>query len=78
MARIPPRVRKTIQAAADLQGTKLNQFVVQLWMFATPVIYPLSKIPPRYEWLTWLNPMSAVVESLQPGSGQVSPPTFAS
>ena len=29
VARIPPRMRKTIQAAADLQGTKLNQFVVQ-------------------------------------------------
>ena len=29
VARIPPRVRKTIQAAADLQGTQLNQFVVQ-------------------------------------------------
>ena len=29
VARVPPRVRKTIQAAADLQGTTLNQFVVQ-------------------------------------------------
>ena len=29
VARIPPGVRKTIQAAADLQGAKLNQFVVQ-------------------------------------------------
>jgi uncharacterized protein (DUF1778 family) len=29
VARIPPGMRKTIQAAADLQGAKLNQFVVQ-------------------------------------------------
>jgi uncharacterized protein (DUF1778 family) len=29
VTRIPPGVRKTIQAAADLQGAKLNQFVVQ-------------------------------------------------
>jgi uncharacterized protein (DUF1778 family) len=29
VARIPPKVRKTIQAAADLQGATLNQFVVQ-------------------------------------------------
>ena len=29
VARIPPGVRKTIQAAANLQGAKLNQFVVQ-------------------------------------------------
>jgi lipopolysaccharide transport system permease protein len=43
----------------------LNQFIVQLWMFATPVIYPLSKIPPRWEWLAWLNPMAAVVEGFR-------------
>lgn len=29
VARISPAVRKTIQAAADLQGASLNQFVVQ-------------------------------------------------
>ncbi len=29
VARIPSGVRKIIQAAADLQGAKLNQFVVQ-------------------------------------------------
>ncbi len=40
----------------------LNQFIIQLWMFATPVIYPLSKIPARYEWIAWLNPMAAIVE----------------
>jgi lipopolysaccharide transport system permease protein len=43
----------------------LNQFIVQLWMFATPVIYPLSRIPPHYAWLAWLNPMAAVVESFR-------------
>ena len=29
VARIPPRVRKTIQEAADVSGASLNQFVVQ-------------------------------------------------
>jgi len=43
----------------------LNQFIIQLWMFATPVIYPLSRIPARYEWLVWLNPMAAIVESFR-------------
>jgi len=43
----------------------LNQFIIQLWMFATPVIYPLSKISPRYEWIAWLNPMAAIVESFR-------------
>jgi len=40
----------------------LNQFLVQLWMFATPIIYPLSQIPARWAWLAWLNPMAAPVE----------------
>ena len=40
-------------------------FVVQLWMYATPVVYPLSQIPERL--LPWyvLNPMVAVVESFR-------------
>jgi lipopolysaccharide transport system permease protein len=38
------------------------EFGVQLWMFATPVIYPLSSIPMSYAtYLAW-NPMTAVVE----------------
>jgi len=43
----------------------LNQFVVQLWMFATPVIYPLSKVPPHWAWLVWLNPVSVPVEAVR-------------
>ena len=42
----------------------LNQFLVQLWMFATPVIYPLSKVPAKLGWLVWANPMSAPIEAL--------------
>jgi lipopolysaccharide transport system permease protein len=40
-------------------------FLVQLWMYATPVVYPLSQIP---DWLlSWyvLNPMAAIVESFR-------------
>ena len=43
----------------------LNQFLVQLWMFATPVIYPLSKIPARWTWLAWMNPVAAPVEAFR-------------
>jgi homopolymeric O-antigen transport system permease protein len=39
--------------------------LVQLWMYATPVIYPLSKIPENWRWLSGLNPMTAVVEALR-------------
>jgi len=40
-------------------------FMIQLWMYATPVVYPLTQVP---EWLRpyyILNPMVAVVESFR-------------
>jgi lipopolysaccharide transport system permease protein len=43
----------------------LNQFIVQLWMFGTPIIYPLSKVPPHWQWLIQLNPVTVPVESLR-------------
>lgn len=43
----------------------LNQFIIQLWMFVTPIIYPLSKIPEQWHWLVWVNPMSAPVEAFR-------------
>ena len=39
--------------------------LLQLWMFATPVVYPLSAVPERWRWLYALNPMSGVVESFR-------------
>jgi lipopolysaccharide transport system permease protein len=43
----------------------LNQFIVQLWMLATPVIWPLSKIPEHWHWLVWANPMSVPIEAFR-------------
>ena len=43
----------------------LLAFGVQLLMYATPVIYPLSSLPEKYKWLILANPMSAVVESFR-------------
>lgn len=40
-------------------------FVVQLWQYATPVIYPLSFVPERYRWLLGLNPMTAAVNGFR-------------
>ncbi|QXE92336.1 ABC transporter permease [Geomonas subterranea] len=37
-------------------------FGVQLWMFATPVVYPSSSVPAQWRWLLDLNPMAPVVE----------------
>src|SRR5947209_15396514 len=37
-------------------------FLIQLLMFATPIIYPASMIPERFQWLLALNPLSALIE----------------
>lgn len=37
-------------------------FFIQLLMFLTPVIYPVSIIP-RFKWVSYLNPMSGVISS---------------
>jgi lipopolysaccharide transport system permease protein len=43
----------------------LVQFGVTLLMYATPVIYPASSIPARFQWLMRLNPMTPVVETFR-------------
>ncbi|MDD3859050.1 MAG: ABC transporter permease [Bacteroidales bacterium] len=45
--------------------TFLLQFGVQLWMYITPVIYPLNSIPESKQWLIALNPMTSVVETFK-------------
>lgn len=42
-------------------------FVVQIWMFATPIIYPLSMVPSRYRWAVILNPLAPIVEAFRAG-----------
>jgi lipopolysaccharide transport system permease protein len=37
-------------------------FAIQLWMFVTPVIYPVSLVPAGWRWLLYLNPMSGFIE----------------
>ena len=45
--------------------TFLLQFGVQLWMYATPVIYPVTKIPAKYRTLIMLNPMASIIEAFK-------------
>ena len=40
-------------------------FGLQLWMFATPIVYPLSLIPPDWRWVVALNPMAGAVEGFR-------------
>jgi lipopolysaccharide transport system permease protein len=43
----------------------LVQFGVQLLMYSTPVIYPLSKIPEHYRWIMLANPMTSIIETFR-------------
>jgi lipopolysaccharide transport system permease protein len=47
--------------------TFLVQFGVQLWMYATPIIYPLNAAPEKYRWLIVANPMTGIVETFKYG-----------
>jgi lipopolysaccharide transport system permease protein len=43
----------------------LVQFGVQLLMYSTPVIIPLSKLPEKYRWIMLSNPMTPVIETFR-------------
>src|SRR5262249_6142721 len=45
--------------------TFLSGFIIQIWMYATPVIYPLSQIPEKWRWIAVLNPMAMPVEAIK-------------
>lgn len=58
----------------DLQH--LVGFSIQLWMYGTPVIYPLASVPEKWKWIILLNPMTQVVEFYRLaffGTGSFSP-----
>jgi lipopolysaccharide transport system permease protein len=45
--------------------TFLSSLIIQIWMYATPVIYPLSRIPEKWRWLAVVNPMAMPVETIK-------------
>jgi lipopolysaccharide transport system permease protein len=58
----------------------LTSIMVQMWMYATPVIYPLSQVPEKWRWVAEINPMTAVVEALRLGFlrvGHITPLSYA-
>ncbi len=40
-------------------------FLVQFWLFASPVAYPSSLVPAKWRWLYGLNPMAGVIEGFR-------------
>ncbi len=40
-------------------------FLIQLWLFASPVIYPSSIMPEQWKWILLLNPMTGIIEGFR-------------
>ena len=40
-------------------------FLTQIWMFLSPVIYPLSRLPQKAKWVMMLNPVTGIVEGFR-------------
>jgi lipopolysaccharide transport system permease protein len=40
-------------------------FLLQFWMFASPVIYPLRVVPEQWHWLLAANPMTGILEGFR-------------
>ncbi|MBM77141.1 MAG: ABC transporter permease [Crocinitomicaceae bacterium] len=45
----------------------LVTFGVQLLMYASPIVYPLSIVPIKYKWIVLLNPMTSIIETFKHG-----------
>ena len=40
-------------------------FVIQIWMYLSPIVYPVSLVPERWRWIYGLNPMAGVIEGFR-------------
>jgi lipopolysaccharide transport system permease protein len=45
--------------------TYLLSFGITLWMYGTPIVYPVSQIPQKWHWIYVINPMSSIVEAFR-------------
>ncbi len=54
---------------------QLVGFGMSLWMYATPIVYPLSQMPQKYRWVSIINPVSAPIEAFRAAFYGVGGPT---
>lgn len=40
-------------------------FCIQIWMFASPIIYPVTLVPEKWRWLLQLNPMVGIIDGFR-------------
>ena len=43
----------------------ITPFLIQVWFYATPVVYPTTLIPEKWQWLYSLNPMTGIVDGFR-------------
>jgi lipopolysaccharide transport system permease protein len=55
-------------AALNVKYRDIKQvmpFIIQTGLFLTPVIYPITSVPQKYQWLLYLNPMTGVINMMR-------------
>lgn len=58
----------TLLSALNVRFRDVKQilpFGLQIWMFASPVLYPLSLIPEKWRWVLAFNPLTGILEGLR-------------
>jgi lipopolysaccharide transport system permease protein len=56
---------------------QLVSFGLMVWMYATPIVYPLAQVPARLQWLFQLNPMAYLVQAYRGAVIEHQAPEFA-
>ncbi len=67
-------------AAINVKYRDIKQvvpFLIQMGLFVTPVIYPVSAVPQRYQWILYLNPMTGVINAVRSSFLQTAPINWA-
>jgi lipopolysaccharide transport system permease protein len=54
-------------SVANVEFQHAMPFLIQAWMFATPIVYPATLVPPQWQLVYALNPMAVVVEGFRWG-----------
>lgn len=58
----------TLMAALNVKYRDVRialPFALQIWFFASPIIYPLTNVPEKWRWVMALNPMTGIVEGFR-------------
>lgn len=43
----------------------LITYALQIWMYITPVMYPVSQLPEKWRWFLLINPIGAILETMR-------------